>query len=260
MAAPTETDREEIDTSMLIVGRNPIREALRAGRDFEKLMVAEGDLHGSAHEIIALAKERRVIIQTAPRVALDKLAHENQGMVGVASAYKYSTVEDILTRAGEREEKPFVIILDGITDPHNLGAIIRTAECAGAHGVIVPERRAVGLTSAAVKASAGAAMHLPVARVVNISQTVDRLKAQGIWIAAATQDGSAYDKTDLSGALALVIGSEGAGISRLVLEKCDMKVALPMRGKTESLNASVAAGVLIYEIIRRRYSDVAICP
>jgi 23S rRNA (guanosine2251-2'-O)-methyltransferase len=250
-----EIEHDEIDRSMLIVGRNPIREALRAGRDFEKIMIAEGDLHGSAHEIIQLAKEHRVITQTAPRIALDKMAPQNQGMIGIASAYKYSTVDDILANALAKQEKPFVIILDGITDPHNLGAIIRTAECAGAHGVIVPERRAVGLTSAAMKASAGAAMHLPVARVVNIAATLDQLKSEGLWIAAATQDGSPYDKADLSGALAIVIGSEGAGISRLVLDKCDLKVALPMRGKTESLNASVAAGILIYETVKRRAEE-----
>jgi len=241
-----------IDRSMIIIGRNPIKEALRAERDFEKIMVADGDLYGAALEIMDMAKERHVPVNRVPRVALDRIAPQNQGMIGIASAYKYRTVESMLALARDKREKPFIIILDGITDPHNLGAIIRTAECSGAHGVIVPERRAVGLTSAAVKASAGAAMHIPVARVQNLARTIDELKEEGLWIAAAVQSGSPYDKADLSGALALVIGGEGSGVSRLVLEKCDIKAALPLMGRTESLNASVAAGILMYEILRRR--------
>lgn len=158
----------------------------------------------------------------------------------------------MLELARDKREKPFIIVLDGITDPHNLGAIIRTAECAGAHGVIIPERRAVGLTSAVMKASAGAAMHVPVARVTNIVRAIEELKDAGLWIIAAVQTGSPYDKADLRGPLALVIGGEGSGVSRLVLEKCDIRASLPLMGRTESLNASVAAGILMYEALRRR--------
>ena len=236
----------------MLVGRNPIREALKSGRDMEKLLVARGDLSGSAREILAMAKERHVVVQEVERVRLDALSPGHQGMVAFASAYRYATVEDMLALAKEREEPPFLVILDGITDPHNLGAIIRTAECAGAHGVIVQERRAVGLTPAAVKASAGAVEHLPVARVGNITRLIETLKAQNIWVYAAAMEGERYDRCDLSGAVALVIGDEGEGISRLVLEKCDARLALPLAGRIASLNASVAAGVLLYEVVRRR--------
>jgi 23S rRNA (guanosine2251-2'-O)-methyltransferase len=215
-------------------------------------MAAKGDLSGSAREIVAMARERGVPVHEVDRAALERLSPAHQGLVAIASAYKYSSVEDILARAAERGEEPLVIILDGVTDPHNLGAIIRSAECAGAHGVIIPDRRAAGLTASAVKASAGAVEHLPVARVVNISRTLAELKEQGLWILAAHTGGEDYAAADLSGPVALVIGSEGEGVSRLVLEKSDKRVALPIRGRTESLNASVAAGILLYEVTRRR--------
>ncbi|MCL2811559.1 MAG: 23S rRNA (guanosine(2251)-2'-O)-methyltransferase RlmB [Clostridia bacterium] len=236
----------------MLAGRNPIREALKSGRDMEKLLVARGDLSGSAREIIAIAKERRIVVQEVDRTRLDALAPGHQGMVAFASAFRYSTVEDMLARAKERDQPPFLVVLDGITDPHNLGAIIRSAECAGAHGVIVAERRAVGLTPAAVKASAGAVEYLPVARVGNIPRVIEQLKQQGVWLYAAVTEGERYDTCDLSGPVALVIGAEGEGLSRLVLEKCDHRVALPLQGRIGSLNASVAAGILLYEVLRHR--------
>lgn len=243
---------EDLPPENMLVGRNPIREALKSGRDFEKLLVARGDLAGSAREIVSMARERHIIVQEVDRARLDALSPNHQGLVAFASAYRYATVEDMFARATERNEAPFLILLDGITDPHNLGAIIRTAECAGAHGVILPERRAVGLTPAAVKASAGAIEYLPVARTGNLTRLIDELKQRGVWIYAACMDGSPYDQADLSGPVALVIGGEGTGVSRLVAEHCDHRLALPLRGKIESLNASVAAGILMYEVARRR--------
>ena len=245
--APQEEPREN-----LLVGRNPIREALRAGRDIEKLLVARGELIGSAREIVAMARERRVVVQEVDRSRLDALAPQHQGLIAVVSAYAYSTVEAMFALAKSRGEEPFFVILDGVTDPHNLGAIIRSAECAGAHGVIIPERRAVGLTPAAVKASAGAVEHIPVAREVNLARTVERLKKEGVWIYGAAMEGEDFRRVDFAGPAALVIGSEGDGLSRIVREKCDRLVALPMRGKIGSLNASVAAGVLLYAVMGAR--------
>ena len=241
--------QEEEMQSNLLVGRNPIREALKAGRDMEKLLVAKGELIGSAREIVAMAREQKVIVQEVDRAHLDAMAPGHQGLIAVVSAYAYKTVDDMLALAKERGEKPFLVILDGVTDPHNLGAIIRSAECAGAHGVIIPERRAVGLTPAAVKASAGAVEYLPVAREVNLTRTIERLKKEGIWIYGTAMNGEDYRKVDYSGAKALVIGSEGEGMSRLVSESCDKVVTLPMKGKIESLNASVAAGILLYAMM-----------
>lgn len=200
------------------------------------------------------ARERHIVVQQVERSRLDAIAPNHQGMLAFVSAHAYQTVEDMLALAESRGEPPFLILLDGLTDPHNLGAIIRSAECAGAHGVILPERRAVGLTPAAVKASAGAVEYLPVARVGNLTRQIDALKERGIWVYGATQQGRRFDKLDLSGPVALVIGSEGEGLSRLVLAHCDLPVALPVRGKIDSLNASVAAGILMYEVVRRRLS------
>ncbi len=245
-------ETEVVPNENLLSGRNPIREALKSGRDIEKLLVARGELSGSAREIVQMAKERRIPIQEVDRVRLDAITHNHQGMLAFASAYQYSTVEKMLELAQERGEEPFLVLLDGITDPHNLGAIIRTAECAGAHGVIVQERRAVGLTPAAVKASAGAVEHLPVARVSNLGNTILELQNQNIWVYAADMEGENYADADLSGALALVIGAEGEGVSRRVLSLCDKTLSLPMRGKLDSLNASVAAGVLLYAAMRAR--------
>lgn len=240
---------QEEETSNLLVGRNPIREALKAGRDMEKLLVAKGELIGSAREIVAMAREQKVIVQEVDRAHLDAMAPGHQGLIAVVSAYAYQTVDDMLALAKARGEAPFLVILDGVTDPHNLGAIIRSAECAGAHGVIIPERRAVGLTPAAVKASAGAVEYLPVAREVNLTRTIERLKKEGIWIYGTAMNGEDYRKVDFSGPKALVIGSEGEGMSRLVGESCDKVVTLPMKGKIESLNASVAAGILLYAMM-----------
>ena len=230
----------------LLSGRNPIREALKSGRDIEKLLVARGELSGSARELVQMAKEKHIPVQEVDRVRLDAITHNHQGMLAFASAHEYHTVQDMLDLAQSRKEDPFLVILDGITDPHNLGAIIRTAECAGAHGVIVQERRAVGLTPAAVKASAGAVEYLPVARVTNLTTVLMDLKAQNIWAYAADMKGEDFRKVDFSGPMALVIGAEGEGVSRRVLDTCDKRVSLPIRGQIDSLNASVAAGVLLY--------------
>ena len=247
-AAPAEEPQQE----NLLVGRNPIREALKSGRDLEKLLVAKGEIMGSGREIIAMAREQKVIVQEVDRAKLDQMAPGHQGMIAVASAYRYSTIDDMLALAASRGEPPFLVVLDGITDPHNLGAIIRSAECAGAHGVIVPERRAVGLTPAAVKASAGAVEYIPVSRETNLTRTLERLKRAGVWIFGADMDGADYRKADFSCPAALVIGAEGEGLSRLVRESCDMIVSLPVRGKIDSLNASVAAGVLLYAMAAAR--------
>ncbi len=246
---------EVMDTMVqenLLAGRNPIREALRAGRDIEKLLVLKGELSGSAREIVQMAREAHIVVQEVEKTRLDELAHNHQGLIAFASAYQYSTVEDMLAEAEKKGEDPFLILLDGVTDPHNLGAIIRSAECVGAHGVIVPERRSVGLTPAAVKASAGAVEHMKVARVVNLSRTIEELKAKNIWTYALTMDGVDYGKVNFKGGVALVVGSEGEGVSRLVLEHCDQKVSLPMAGHIDSLNASVAAGVMMYRVLASR--------
>ena len=243
---------ENMPADNLLVGRNPIREALKGNRDLEKLLVAKGELQGSAREILQLAKDAHVVIQEVDKSRLDEIAPHHQGMIAYASAYQYSTVPEMLDAAQEKGEDPFLVILDGVTDPHNLGAIIRSAECAGAHGVIVPERRSVGLTPAAVKASAGAIEHMKVARVSNLNRTLEELKKLGIWVYALTMDGKDYQKIDFRGPCALIIGSEGEGISRLVLENSDVQVSLPMKGHIDSLNASVAAGIVMYRVLEAR--------
>ena len=236
----------------ILCGRNPIREALRSGREIEKLLVQKGELSGSAREIVQEAREKKIMVQETDKRRLDEIALHHQGLIAFASAYHYAEVEEILQEAEKRGEAPFLIILDGVTDPHNLGAVIRTAECVGAHGVIIPVHRSVGLTPAAVKASAGAIEHIRVARVINLNRTIDELKRKGIWIYAVTMDGKDYEKVDFKGPAALVIGAEGEGISRLTAEKCDLKVSLPMKGSLDSLNASVAAGVMMYRILSCR--------
>lgn len=236
----------------LLCGRNPIREALRAGRPVEKLLVASGDLSGAAHDIVQLAREAGAVVQRVDRSRLDQIYPAHQGMIAYVAAVEYSTVDEMLERAAQRGEEPLLVLLDGITDPHNLGAIVRTAECVGAHGVILPERRSAGLTPAAAKAAAGALNYMPIARVTNLNRTIDELKARGVWIVGASMDGVSAFSADLSGPMALVVGSEGEGISRLTLEKCDLRVAIPMKGHIDSLNASVAAGVLMYAIARAR--------
>ncbi len=245
-------EREETLPENLLLGRNPIREALKTGRDLEKLLVMKGELSGSARQIVQMAKEARIPVQEVDKSRLDEITPHHQGLIAFASAYSYSTVEDMFAVAQERDEEPFLIILDGVTDPQNLGAIIRSAECVGAHGVIVRERRSVGLTPAAVKASAGAIEHVKVARVTNLNRTIEELKRRGVWVYALTMDGEDYQKVAFDGAVALVIGSEGEGISHLTLEECDHKVSLPLMGQIESLNASVAAGVMMYRVLACR--------
>ena len=243
-----ETDEQEY----ILCGRNPIREALRNGRGIEKLLVQKGELSGSAREIVKEARERKIMVQEADKRRMDAIAPHHQGLIAFAEAYEYATVDEILASAGAKQEAPFIVLLDGLTDPHNLGAIIRTAECVGAHGVIIPQHRSVGLTPSAVKASAGAVEHMLIARVTNLNRTIEDLKRAGIWVYALSMDGKDYEKVDFHGGTALVIGAEGEGISRLTAEKCDMTVSLPMLGKLDSLNASVAAGVVMYRVLSSR--------
>lgn len=235
-------------------GRNAILEVLRSGRDIEKIMVPRGNVEGTIKRIVAMAAEKGVVIQEVSRQKLDEISEtkNHQGVIALVSAHNYVDVDDILAVAKERQEDPFVLLLDGITDPHNLGAILRTAECAGVHGVIIPKRRSVGLNATVGKTSAGALEYMPVARVTNIVQTMEYLKKQGLWIACADMKGLDHFDTNMKGALALVIGSEGDGVSRLVKENCDFTVSIPMYGKISSLNASVAAGLLMYEVVRQR--------
>ncbi len=235
-------------------GRNAILEVLKSGRDIEKIMVLKGNTEGTIKRIIAQAKEKGIVIQEVGRQKLDELSQtkNHQGVIAVVSEHNYVEVEDILAIAKEKNEPPFLILLDGITDPHNLGAVLRSAECAGAHGVIIPKRRSVGLNATVGKTSAGAIEYMPVARVTNLVRTMDYLKKQGIWLACGDMNGLDYFDSDLSGAIALIIGSEGEGVSRLAKENCDFTVSIPMYGKISSLNASVAAGLLMYEVVRQR--------
>lgn len=247
-----ETDQEFIENR--IEGKNPVLEALKSGRTIEKLLIARGNTEGSIREIVKRARDSKVIIQEVDRQRLDEISQSgaHQGIIAYVTPYSYVEVDEMLAKAKEKGETPFLVILDEITDPHNLGAVIRTAECCGAHGVIIPKRRSVGLTPAAIKASAGAVEYVPVAKVTNISSLLDDLKEQGIWIAGADIEGQSYTEQDLKGPIALVIGSEGQGIGRLVKEKCDFLVKIPLKGSIESLNASVAAGILMYEVVRQR--------
>lgn len=236
----------------IIVGRNPVTEALRSGREIDKLMVSSEE--GSMKKILALAKERRIPVMKVEKSAIDRIAEgkAHQGVAAYVSAYAYAELDDIFRIAEERGEDPFIIILDNLEDPHNLGAIMRTAECAGAHGIIIPKRRACGLTEVVAKASAGAIEYMPCVKVTNIAQAIEELKERGVWVAACDMGGQEYYKADLKGKLAVVIGSEGSGISRLVKEKCDFVVSMPMVGRITSLNASNAAAVIIYEVRKQR--------
>ncbi len=241
--------------SDVIFGRNPVFEAVKSGRPIESLLVAKGSAKsGTVAVILAKAKEKGIVIKDVSPKKLDFMCGTNnhQGIAAVASVKEYSTVDDILNLAKEKGEDPFIIILDEIEDPHNLGAIIRTAECAGVHGVIISQRRSAGLTFSVAKASAGAVEYEKVARVVNIANTVEQLKKQGVWVYAADMNGTICTQTDLTGAVAIVIGNEGKGVSLLVRKKCDGVVSLPMMGKINSLNASVATGVIVYEVLRQR--------
>ena len=236
-----------------IFGRNSVKEALNAGRDIEYLMVSNGEKRGSILQIINLAKKNNVPVKEVDSRKLDTISGEkHQGVAAILSAHAYSSVDDILKVAEDKKEAPFVVIADGVEDPHNLGAIIRTAECAGVHGVIIPKRNSAGLSSAVAKTSAGALEYVKVARVTNISRLIDDLKNKGFWFYCADMDGTPYYDIDFDGAVVLVIGGEGKGVSRLVKEKCDFTISLPLKGKITSLNASVAAGILMYQIARKR--------
>ncbi len=241
-----------------IEGRNPVMEALRSGREIDKILVAKGTRGGSLIKILGKAKDKGIPIQYVERQGIDKISKSNahQGIIAFVAAYKYVHFEDIIKSASNKGKDPFIIILDKITDPHNLGSIIRTADAVGADGIIIPKRRSVGLTAIVAKSSAGAVEYVPVAKVSNIAQTIDRIKEKGIWVIGAHMDGTKeHYNTDLKGPLALVIGSEGKGISRLIKEKCDFLVKLPMVGRVSSLNASVAAAVLMYEVFRQKVNS-----
>lgn len=239
---------------IIIEGRNAVLEAFRAGKTIDKLFVLDGCQDGPVKSILREAKKTDTIINFVDKERLDRLANSghHQGVVAQAAAYEYAEVEDILNAAKEKGEAPFIFILDEIEDPHNLGAIIRTANLCGAHGVIIPKRRAVGLTATVAKTSAGAVNYTPVAKVTNIAKTIEELKKEGMWFVCADMDGQTMYDLNLTGPIGLVIGNEGAGVSRLVKEKCDFTASIPMKGDIDSLNASVAAGVLAYEIVRQR--------
>lgn len=238
----------------VIEGRNAVIEAFRAGKTVDKLFVLEHCKEGSMNTILREAKKRDTVIQYVKKERLEQMSEigKHQGVIAYIAAYEYASVEDILKKAEEKGEPPFVVILDDIEDPHNLGAIIRTANLAGAHGVIIPKHRAAGLTATAVKASAGAINHTPVVKVTNIAKTIEDLKDKGLWFVCADMGGTTMYDLDLKGAIGLVIGNEGKGVSRLVKEKCDFVASIPMFGDIDSLNASVAAGVMAYEIVRQR--------
>ena len=241
-------------TELKIEGRNPVIEAYRSGKTIDKLFVLDGCQDGPVKTITREARKQHTIISYVSKERLDQLSetHHHQGVIAIAAAYDYASVDDILAKAREKGEAPFIFLLDGIEDPHNLGAIIRTANLAGAHGVIIPKHRAVGLTATVAKTSAGALNYTPVAKVANLGQTIDELKEKGIWFVCADMDGEVMYRQNLTGPIGLVIGNEGYGVSRLVKEKCDFTTAIPMNGDIDSLNASVAAGVLAFEIVRQR--------
>ncbi|MCI9075756.1 MAG: 23S rRNA (guanosine(2251)-2'-O)-methyltransferase RlmB [Dorea sp.] len=240
--------------SLVIEGRNAVLEAFRAGKPVDKLFVLDGCQDGAVRTIIREAKKHDTILQFVSRERLSQMSEtgKHQGVIAYAAAYEYAEVEDMLRLAGERGEDPFLILLDNIEDPHNLGAIIRTANLAGAHGVIIPKRRAAGLTAVVAKTSAGALNYTPVAKVTNLKKTMEDLKRQGLWFVCADMGGIEMYQLDMKGPIGLVIGSEGEGVSRLVKEACDFTAGIPMKGDIDSLNASVAAGVLAYEVVRQR--------
>ena len=257
--APVQNDRPnpyaEDELPYIVMGRNAVREAIKSGRSIDRILVVK-ELDGSLREVIGLARDRNLQIREVDRSKLDEMCMpfghggkpgNHQGIIAQVPGVEYCDISDILDVAKERNEKPFIILLDGVEDPHNLGSIIRSAECAGAHGVIIPKRRSASVTASACKASAGAVEYMKVARVSNLGGAIDRLKDEGLWIAGADMAGTAMDKADLKGAVGLVIGSEGEGMSRLIKEKCDFLVSIPMAGRIDSLNAAVAAAVLMFE-------------
>ena len=241
-------------TELKIEGRNPVIEAYRSGKTIDKLFVLDGCQDGPVKTITREARKQHTIISYVSKERLDQLSetHHHQGVIAIAAAYDYASVDDILAKAREKGEAPFIFLLDDIEDPHNLGAIIRTANLAGAHGVIIPKHRAVGLTATVARTSAGALNFTPVAKVTNLGAAMDELKKEGLWFVCADMKGEVMYRQNLTGPIGLVIGNEGEGVSRLVREKCDFTASIPMKGDIDSLNASVAAGVLAYEIVRQR--------
>ena len=241
-------------TELKIEGRNPVIEAYRSGKTIDKLFVLDGCQDGPVKTITREARKKHTIISYVSKERLDQLSetHHHQGVIAIAAAYDYASVDDILAKAREKGEAPFIFLLDGIEDPHNLGAIIRTANLAGAHGVIIPKHRAVGLTATVARTSAGALNFTPVAKVTNLTKTMKELKEKGLWFVCADMGGESMYKLNLTGPIGLVIGNEGEGVSRLVKETCDFVASIPMKGDIDSLNASVATGVLAYEIVRQR--------
>lgn len=242
------------EESLIIEGRNAVIEAFRSGKTIDKVFVLDGCQDGPVRTIVREAKKHDTILQFVTKERLDQLSEtgKHQGVVAHAAAYEYAEVEDILALAKEKREDPFIFILDNIEDPHNLGAIIRTANLAGAHGVVIPKRRAVGLTATVAKTSAGALNYTPVAKVTNLVKTMEELKEKGLWFVCADMGGETMYRLNLTGPIGLVIGNEGTGVGRLVKEECDFVASIPMKGDIDSLNASVAAGVLAYEIVRQR--------
>lgn len=248
------TDKREKRREDIIVGRNAVFEALRAGRPVDSVLIAKGNTGGPVQRIVELCRQRGVVIKDTGPARLDAICGgmNHQGVAAIAAAHEYAEVKDMLAEAKRRGEPPLLVVCDEVNDPHNLGAIIRTAEGCGAHGVIIPKRGAVGLTAAVDKAACGALEYVPVARVANLVSTVQELKKQGVWVYGTDMDGQPFYQTDFSGAAAIVIGSEGKGISRLLRETCDVVVSIPMRGHIGSFNASVAAGVVLYEAAKAR--------
>lgn len=253
---PEKREESEREEEGVICGRNAVKELLASGRDIDKIFTARGEREGSIVSLVGEAIERKIPVLEVERKKLDAMcpASHHQGIVALVPPRDYATVEDILAYAEEKGEKPFLVICDGVEDPHNLGAIMRSAECAGAHGMIIPKRRSAGLTATVAKASAGAIEHLKVAKVTNLTQTIEALKERGVWIYAADMDGELYHQTDLTGAVALVLGNEGSGISRLVEENCDFRISIPLYGKINSMNVSAAAAVLLCETAKQRHS------
>lgn len=252
MKKTNNTDNQNLSDQ--IEGRNSVIELLESDRDINKIFIQKGEKHGSINKIIALAKEKRIVTVEVEKAKLNQMAQSenHQGVIAIVPPFDYCEVEDILDLAKDKNEEPFILILDGIEDPHNLGSIIRTADAVGAHGVIIPKRRSVHITPVVAKASAGAVEYVPVCKVTNIVNTIKKLKEEGLWIAAADMDGQTFYEQNLTGAIGLVIGSEGFGISRLVKQNCDFTVKMPMIGNVTSLNASVAGGILLYEIFKQR--------
>ena len=255
MKKETNYERDEAQSEGLIEGRNAVTEALKSGRTINKLFLADGDVDKTLGRLAAQAKDAGAVVVRIDRRKLNEMSPTgaHQGIIASVAAHEYATIEDMLALAEERGEAPLLVICDELSDPHNLGAILRTAECAGAHGVIIPKRRSVGLTAVVSKASAGAIEYMPVARVPNLAATMRDLKQRGIWIYGTAAEGaSELHRTDLTGPAAIVIGNEGVGMSRIVAENCDFKVSIPMKGRISSLNASAAAAILLYEALRQR--------